>query len=88
MAARSTGARLPGRVLDALLVVALAVFPLVARSADSGSSGASPAIDAEAFFAAIVKIETRALPDARSAATLGTEREGSGIVETVRPKRK
>jgi S1-C subfamily serine protease len=80
MAARSTGAHLPRRVVDALLVVALAFFPSVARSADPGSSTASPAIDAEAFFAAIVKIETRALPDARSAATLGTERQGTGIV--------
>jgi S1-C subfamily serine protease len=37
-------------------------------------------IDAEAFFSAIVKIETSALPDARSAATLGSDREGTGIV--------
>ena len=32
------------------------------------------------FFPAIVKIEARAVPDARSAATLGTEREGTGVI--------
>jgi serine protease Do len=80
MAVRSTGARFLLRIPDALLVIALAYFPMALRAADAGSSSASPPIDAEAFFAAIVKIETRALPDARSAATLGTEREGSGIV--------
>ena len=34
----------------------------------------------ERFFEAIVKVSTRAVPDARSAATLGNEREGTGIV--------
>lgn len=37
-------------------------------------------IDAEKFFGAIVRVQATALPDARSAATLGTEREGTGIV--------
>ena len=37
-------------------------------------------IDAERFFQSIVKVQTRAIPDARSAATLGAEREGTGIV--------
>jgi S1-C subfamily serine protease len=37
-------------------------------------------IDAEKFFGAIVKVQARALPDARSVATLGAEREGTGIV--------
>ena len=40
----------------------------------------TPSIDPEAFFAAIVTVQARALPDARSAATLGTEREGTGVV--------
>ncbi len=39
------------------------------RSADPG-----------AFFAAIVSVQARALPGARSAATLGTAREGTGVV--------
>src|SRR5664279_4759461 len=37
-------------------------------------------IDRDAFFAAIVTVQTRALPDARSAATLGAVREGTGVV--------
>lgn len=40
----------------------------------------TPPIDHEAFFAAIVTVQTRALPDARSAATLGAVREGTGVV--------
>jgi hypothetical protein len=47
---------------------------------DKAAPDETPAIDADAFFAAIVKIEARALPDARSTATLGTEREGTGVV--------
>jgi serine protease Do len=43
------------------------------------AAAASP-IDAEAYFAAIVKVQVRALPDARSTATLGAEREGTGVV--------
>ena len=80
MFTRSTGMRLGWRVIEAVLVLgAICVAPVV-DAADKPSSDATSAIDAEAFFAAIVKIETHALPDARSAATLGTEREGSGIV--------
>ena len=48
-----------------------------ALAAEKDRAGAG---DAEKFFAAIVKVEARALPDARSAATLGTEREGSGVL--------
>jgi len=36
--------------------------------------------DAEKLFRAIVKVTTRAVPDARSAESLGDEREGSGVV--------
>jgi S1-C subfamily serine protease len=49
----------------------------VALAAEKPKPGAA---DAEKFFAAIVKVQARALPDARSAATLGTEREGSGVL--------
>lgn len=42
-------------------------------------SGAAPA-DAERLFHAIVKVRTRAVPQARSSDTLGEEREGTGIV--------
>jgi len=37
-------------------------------------------LDAKQLFAAIVKVQTRAVPNARSASTLGEERDGSGIV--------
>jgi S1-C subfamily serine protease len=37
-------------------------------------------VDAEALFRAIVKVAVKAVPGARSSATLGAEREGSGIV--------
>ena len=37
-------------------------------------------IDSEKLFGAIVRVSTRAVPEARSAATLGREREGTGIV--------
>ena len=37
-------------------------------------------IDAEQLFGAIVKVSTRAVPDARSSTTLGPVREGSGVV--------
>jgi len=48
------------------------------RSAKPAS--APETIDAKHLFAAIVRVETQSVPDARSARTLGTEREGSGIV--------
>src|ERR1700693_4528027 len=44
------------------------------------AAGQTQGLDADAYFAAIVKVHARALPDARSAATLGSEREGTGIV--------
>src|SRR5262245_15506280 len=46
-------------------------------TADSTGIGAR---DADLLFRAVVKIETRAVPNARSAATLGEEREGNGVV--------
>ena len=36
--------------------------------------------DADQLFGAIVKVSTRSIPDARSAETLGNEREGTGVV--------
>jgi len=37
-------------------------------------------LDARRLFGAIVRVQTRAVPGARSTATLGAEREGTGIV--------
>jgi S1-C subfamily serine protease len=57
-----------------------------APGADSAAGAAAPVdagadkIDSERLFNAIVKVKTVAVPNARSAATLGREREGSGVV--------
>src|SRR5437870_4956585 len=69
------------RLARRLLLVACCVVAATAVAAEKpGSTGNAQTIDAEKFFAAIVKVQTRALPDARSASTLGTEREGTGVV--------
>jgi S1-C subfamily serine protease len=47
--------------------------------APAGDANAAT-VDAEKLFGAIVKVDTRSVPDARSADTLGNEREGSGVV--------
>src|SRR5215475_8861546 len=60
------------------LVAAYCAAALGAEAPDTGT-GAS-GIDAQKFFSAIVKVHARALPNARSSATLGTEREGTGVV--------
>ena len=68
----------------ALAVGALSI-PVAARAEDPAAPAARGAIaggagDMEHFFDALVKIRTRAVPNARSAASLGQEREGTGIV--------
>ena len=80
MFTRSTGTHVPRRIAGALLVLGAMCLALVVAAADKSGPDAGPAGDADSFFAAIVKIEARALPGARSAATLGTERTGTGIV--------
>jgi len=57
-----------------------ALLGSAAASAADPPSVVTPAIDPQAFFAAIVTVQARALSDARSAATLGTERAGTGVV--------
>ena len=69
-------------------------FAVPAYAADAADAGATPQaqtrsedavatapkVDADKLFGAIVKVSTRSVPGARSAATLGNEREGSGVV--------
>ena len=62
----------------------LGSFP--AALAQTGTKTAKPgakaveSVDPGKLFAAVVKVSVLAVPDARSAATLGSEREGSGVV--------
>jgi S1-C subfamily serine protease len=68
------------RLIGGAVVAACCVVAPVAGAADRATTGTAPSIDAEKFFSALVKVRTHALPDARSAGTLGTDREGTGIV--------
>src|SRR6266704_528296 len=61
-------------LLAAGSAITLSAFAADEPAPDSSTTG----IDAEKFFSAIVKVRAHALPDARSAATLGSEREGTG----------
>jgi len=70
----------PRRHLLRLLVGLCCAAALNAFAAEEPSVAAPSSVDAEKFFSAIVKVQARALPDARSAVTLGSEREGSGVV--------
>ena len=73
-----------------LVVVVLAAACLLGHAPDacaqrSPRPSASAAmknegIDAERLFGAIVKVSTHAVPDARSSASLGADREGTGVV--------
>jgi S1-C subfamily serine protease len=64
----------------ALLVVMPAYADDEAKRPAATADASAPAVDADKLFGAIVKIDSRSVPDARSADTLGTEREGSGVV--------
>ncbi|HWS14387.1 MAG TPA: hypothetical protein VN279_16410, partial [Rhodocyclaceae bacterium] len=61
------------RATCAVLLVALLPTPAMAQ-AEPGDS------QAENVVSAVVRIRMKALPDARTAAYLGDEREGSGVV--------
>lgn len=74
-----------------LLSLALALSAPLAVAADSQSAAKSTDAkakdadgtddsDTDRFFQSIVKVQVRAVPNARSVATLGQEREGTGIV--------
>ncbi len=64
-----------------LLVVTRAAGAQSPTATTQAAAEAGPAtIDAQALFGAIVKVTAHAVPGARSAASLGDEREGSGIV--------
>jgi serine protease Do len=73
------------RVAFALLLLCLlgAVPASLAQTSakPSGSAGkVAASVDPEKLFDAIVRISVQAIPDARTSASLGAEREGSGVV--------
>jgi serine protease Do len=78
----------PGTRLRGIAVaLALSLLPPITGHAatptvsDSKPAAANAeAVDAERFFRSIVKVRARAVPNARSTATLGQEREGTGTV--------
>ena len=87
---RSVSARkLTRAILLALgaLLLLLAALPVLAEDAGKaptatpgGDAAAAPDVDAEKIFGAIVKVEARSVPDARTATSLGSERSGTGVV--------
>ncbi len=76
LAALALPAALPTQAADGAAAPEQAQVP---PAADDKASAAQN-LDAEKLFGAIVKVSTRAIPDARSAAALGNEREGTGVV--------
>ncbi|MFO1322779.1 MAG: S1C family serine protease [Burkholderiales bacterium] len=75
------------RALVALAVALAALLLLVAtpaahaqRNAERSAAKPAEGVDADRLFGAIVKVTMQAVPDARSSASLGREREGTGVV--------
>ena len=61
-----------------LLLAALAALPLAAPAQDKAKPEAEA--EAEETLSAIVRVKAKIVPNARSAATLGLQREGSGVL--------
>jgi S1-C subfamily serine protease len=85
----ASNASLPRRTFVRALQIAATIaltlfvaFPAFAADAqdDKQAPDAASKVDAEKLFGAIVKVSTRSVPGARSATSLGEEREGSGVV--------
>jgi S1-C subfamily serine protease len=71
--------RLRSSCLPLWLLAAGFAIGHAAAAADKAAAD-QPGIDIEKFFGAIVKVQATALPDTRSAVTLGANREGTGVV--------
>ena len=54
--------------------------PAASKAPAASTAPAAAGLEADRLFAAVVKVQTRAVPDARTSATLGREREGTGMV--------
>jgi S1-C subfamily serine protease len=68
--------------LRLLLLLAVLALPLCARAQDKPSAPAQdkPQAEAEETLSAIVRVKAKIVANARSAATLGLQREGSGVL--------
>ncbi len=86
MAASSTSpATLRAAILAFLAFVATLAIPVAFAAAAPPPDAHKPpdavaAPDAEQLFRAVVKVSARAVPNARSAASLGSAREGTGVL--------
>jgi S1-C subfamily serine protease len=89
MAATPAASSIPLAILAWIAIVAMPVAIAASQTAESepmtavaepkaGAPASAPT--AEQLFKAVVKVRTRAVPEARSTATLGAEREGTGIL--------
>jgi S1-C subfamily serine protease len=78
----------PSKFPMAMIVLVTSVLAWFSPAAIAATEAATPTVaaaatadpDAERLFKSIVKINVRAIPDARSNASLGAQREGTGIV--------
>ena len=69
------------RLVLAVCVALVWSFPAFAQASPPRAAEGKPeGVDAERIFNAIVKVSMHAIPNARSSATLGSEREGTGVV--------
>lgn len=68
----------PGVVMRQIQLVAVALLAAAFAAAAPAQDKAKE--DADQTLSAIVRVKAKILPDARSAATLGTQREGSGVL--------
>ena len=71
---------LPGAMLALALPLVTPVAAQGLPPIKPGETMPADAIDAEKLFDAIVRVKIQAVPNARSSATLGKAREGSGVV--------
>ncbi len=77
---RTLAASLAALAACALLSLAPAVSAEVGPDGKNGSKPDTELLDVEVLFGAIVRVNVEAVPGARSSATLGSAREGSGVV--------
>ena len=66
------------RLLSAAVVLMIGCVPAHAANAEAGGAAAQRELTVDAL--SVVKIRSHAVRDARSAATLGSDREGTGVV--------